>query len=543
MAPENTKENRAERIKREKDGLDVWADIERYAETGFQAIDPDDLDRFKWYGLYTQRPAEEGFFMLRIRIPNGVLSSEQLETIGWLSRVYARSTGDITTRQCIQLHYVRIQDVPVIVRELGKVGLTTQETCGDVVRNVVGSPLAGIEAEELIDALPIVEEVSRLFLNDYAFSNLPRKFKISISGSSRPQEQHQINDIGLVATVSERGETGFDLWVGGGLGAVPHLGKRLNVFVRPQEVSEVITRVVEIFRDHGNRDNRKKARMKFLVAAWGVERFRAELEARLGRRLTESGEVETADASPSRWLGVGLQKNTDADGNPLYYLGLTVLRGRISGEQMVSVAGLARFYASGRIRLTNTQNLIVPDVPERFIETLSRELAALDLRLESSPFRQGTVACTGRQFCKLAVVETKDRAAEIVRYLEGAIPDFRDDIRISVTGCVNSCAQYQIADIGLVGVKGQENGEEVDYFQIHLGGQLGRNARFGRKLSKRVRVEEAKYYIERLIHVYRAQRLSERERFSDFIARHELRELETLDEQLASALELEEVLR
>jgi sulfite reductase (ferredoxin) len=537
-----TKENRAERIKREKDGLDVWADIERYATTGFHEIDPDDLDRFKWYGLYTQRPAEDGFFMLRIRIPNGVLSSEQLETIGWLSKVYARSTGDITTRQCIQLHYVRIEDVPFIVRELEKVGLTTQETCGDVVRNVVGSPLAGIAADELIDALPIVEEVSRLFLNDYAFSNLPRKFKISISGSAHPQEQHEINDIGLIAMRNERGETGFDLWVGGGLGAVPHLGKRLDVFVRPHEVSEVITRVVEIFREHGNRDNRKKARMKFLIAAWGVARFRQELESRLGRQLEPSGHIEIPDTAPSGYLGVGLQKDTDDEGNPLFYLGAAVLRGRISGEQMVRVAGLARFYASGRVRLTNTQNLIVPDVPERFVATLNRELAAIDLRTAASPFRKGTVSCTGREFCKLAVVETKDRAAEIVRYLEAAIPDFRDDLRISVTGCVNSCAQYQIADIGLVGVKGQENGEEVDYFQIHLGGHLGREAGFGRKLSKRVRVEEAKYYLERLVHVYRSQRLSERERFYEFIARHEIKELETLDEQLASALELEEVL-
>ncbi|MFN7947917.1 MAG: nitrite/sulfite reductase [Blastocatellia bacterium] len=528
MADANSKENRAERIKREKDGLNVRADIERYAQTGFHAIDPDDLDRFKWYGLYTQRPAEEGLFMLRIRIPNGVLSSEQLETIGWLSKVYARSTGDITTRQDIQFHDIRIEDAPRILSELDGIGLTTQEACGDVVRNVVGSPLAGVEAGELIDALPIVAEVHELFLNNYAFSNLPRKFKISISGSAQPQEQHEINDVGLIAVRNERGETGFDLWVGGGLGAVPHLARRLNAFVRPHEVSEVITRIVEIFRDHGNRDNRRKARLKFLVAAWGLERFRAELEARLGRQLEDYRATEITDFPAQPYLGVGLQKNTDADGRPLYYVGAAVLRGRISGEQMVRIAGLARFYGSGRVRLTATQNLIVLDVPQRLIEELTTELAALDLHIEASPFRKGTVACTGRQFCKLAIVETKDRAAEIVRHLEETVPGFRDDLRISVSGCVNSCAQYQIADIGLVGVRGQENGEEADYFQIHLGGHLGRHARFGRKLSKRVRVSEAKYYIERLIQVFRERR-RDGERFHEFIARHETAELETLD--------------
>lgn len=525
------KENKAERIKREKDGLDVWADIERYAQTGFQTIDPDDLDRFKWYGIYTQRPAEEGFFMMRIRIPNGVLSSEQLETIGWLSQTYARSTGDITTRQDIQFHYIRIEDVPHIINELAKVGLSTQEACGDVVRNVVGSPLAGVDPEELIDALPLVNEVSQLFLNNRAFSNLPRKFKISIAGSTQYQEQHEINDVGLIAIRNERGEVGFDFWVGGGLGAIPHLGKRLGAFVRPEEVSEVITRTIEIFRDHGNRENRKKARLKFLIAKWGAERFRTELEARLGRQLADSGEVEIPETPQYKYLGVGVQKNTDANGQPLHYIGTAVLRGRISGEQLVRVAGLARLYAGGRVRLTNSQNLIVLDVPELNVELLSAELATLDLQVDASTFRKGTVSCTGREFCKLAVVETKERAAEIVRYLEENLPDFRDDLRISVTGCVNSCAQYQIADIGLVGVKGQENGEEVDFFQIHLGGHTGRHARFGRKLSKRIRVAEAASYIERLLHVFRLER-NEGERFYQFIARHETAELETLETSL-----------
>lgn len=520
------KENRAEILKREKDGLDVWADIERYAQTGYATIDEGDMDRFKWYGLYTQRPAEEGYFMLRAKVPGGIISADQLETLGWLSQVYARSTGDITTRQGIQLHYVKIEDVPHIIGELNKVGLTTQEACGDVVRNVVGCPLAGVDDDELVDASYLIEQVKEHFLYDKAFSNLPRKFKISITGCTHQCAQHEINDIGLVAVKNEAGEIGFDLWVGGGLGARPHLAKRLGVFVWYNEVVEVATRIVEIFRDHGYREDRRKARLKFLVMDWGVERFRNELETRLGRNLTDLPTVEASDAALRDHIGVFPQRKPDT-----YYIGAAVLRGRISGEQMVAVAGLARRYANGRIRLTNAQNLIVIDVPEHNVARLDEELAALDLHSDTSPFRRGTISCTGRQFCKLAIVETKDRAAEIILHLEQAIPDFRDDLRISVTGCTNSCAQYQITEIGLVGVKGQVNGQEADFFQVQLGGHLGRDAALGRKLSKRVRVEEAKFYIERLIRVYRAERRGD-ERFYQFIARQEPKALETLDQTL-----------
>ncbi|MBO0797370.1 MAG: nitrite/sulfite reductase [Blastocatellia bacterium] len=518
------KENKVERLKSEKDGLDVWRDIERYAQTGFDAIDPGDLDRFRWYGLYTQRPLEDKRFMLRIKVPNGVLNSDQLETIGRLSQTYAASSGDITTRQGIQFHHVRIEDVPHIVEELKKVSLTTQEACGDVVRNVVGCPLAGIDDDELIDASHLVRQVVQQFIDNRDFSNLPRKFKISITGCTHQCAQHEINDIGLVALPNEVGEVGFDLWVGGGLGARPFLSQRLGVFVYYDEAVEVLTRIVEIFRDHGNRDDRRKARLKFLVADWGVEKFRAELERRLGRRLADAPPGEPAESQRRDHIGTYRQRQDE-----LYYIGAAVLRGRISGEQMSAVAGLARRYANGRIRLTNAQNLIVLDVPLENVVIVRDELARLGLLSDASAFRRGTISCTGRQFCKLAIVETKQRAEEIILHLEQAIPDFRDDINISVTGCVNSCAQYQIADIGLVGVKGQVNGEEVDFFQVHLGGHLGRAGAFGRKISKRVRVEETKFYLERVLRAYRAQRL-EGERFHEFIARHEAKALETIDE-------------
>jgi len=518
------KETNAERIKREKDGLDVWTDILRYARDGSAPIDPDDLDRLKWYGLYTQQPVEDCLFMLRIKAPNGILSAEQLETVGWLSEVYAKSSGDLTTRQDIQLHNVRIGDVPHIIDQLQSVGLTTQEACGDVVRNVVGCPLAGVDDDELVDASPLVRRVMQLFISNPDFSNLPRKFKISISGCAQRCAQHEINDIGLVAVTNDEGEVGFDLWVGGGLGARPRLAERLGAFIWYDEVPEVVTRIVELFRDHGDRSDRRKARMKFLLAKWGVSRFRTELEARLGRNLDDSGLSQPHRVPRRNHLGIGAQRQAG-----LHYIGAAVLAGRISGAHLTSVAGLARRYASGRVRLTNAQNLIVLDVPRQHVGILDSELAALGLDSHASPFRRGTVACTGSQFCKLAIVETKDRAKEIVRHLEAALPDFRNDLRISVTGCINSCAQYQICDIGLVGVNGQIDGEEANLFQIHLGGHIGHGARFGVKLSRRVRVENAKYYIENIVRTFHAERWPG-ETFADYVAREEPERLERLDE-------------
>ena len=525
-------ETNAERIKREKDGLQVWADILRYAQTGFASITPDDQDRFKWYGLYTQRPAEEGFFMLRVKVPGGALSAEQLETIGWLSQVHARSTGDITTRQAIQLHYVRIEDVPHIIGELEKVGLTTNEACGDVVRNVVGCPLAGLDADEVFDASPLIAAITEKFIHNPAYSNLPRKFKISLTGCRHHCAQHEINDIGLIATRNAAGEHGFDLWVGGGLGARPFLAKNLGVFVAYDEALEVITRIVEIFRDSGYRADRKRARLKFLLADWGVEKFRTELESKLGRQLADSfpGNDFLLDNQSASDPHAALRDHTGV--NPqrqsgLFAVGAATLRGRFSGEQMVHVAGLARRYGSGRVRLTNSQNLLLPDVAAADVATMQAELRAVDLQSDASAFRRGTVACTGRQFCKLANVETKDRAAEIITHLEHALPDWQSPLRVSVTGCTNACAQYQVAEIGLVGVKGQVNGVEQDFFQIHLGGHLGNGTALGRKLNQRVHVDDAKDYLERLLRVYRSERLVG-ERFYEFIARHDAAQLEAV---------------
>ena len=504
-----------ERIKARKDGLDVLADIYRYARLGFDAIEPDDLALFRWYGIYTQRaaasaeagdpgPSDEtdGLFMLRIKFPNGILTSEQLRTVGRLSVRYGRGMGDITTRQNIQLHWLRIEDMPVVLDELNAAGLSFTQACGDVWRNVVGCPMAGVDGHELLDSRPVIAELERTFVGDRRFSNLPRKFKVSVSGCLHGCAQHEIQDIGLVA-VEHSGAVGYDVWVGGGLGASARMGRRLDVFVLPGEAAEVCAAITEIFRDEGKRTKRTRARIKFLVDEWGVERLRAEVEARLGRSLQTS--VAPADPiDPHRdHLGVHPQVQPGR-----YYLGATTLRGRFRGEQMIAVADIADRFGSGAVRCTNRQNIIVVDVPDAHVEEAEASLADIGLPTRASTFRRGVISCTGMEFCKLAIVETKQRAAELIEHLERRVGDVAGSLRINLNGCPNACAQYQVADIGLQGgIARQPEGGRVQGFILHIGGRLGADPGFGRRVSsKALPAEDAKYAVERLVRAYAAER-------------------------------------
>jgi sulfite reductase (ferredoxin) len=518
------KENKVERAKRERDGLDCLDDILRYAREGFQSIAAEDLDvRLRWYGLYTQRPQEDGFFMLRVKAPNGTLTSEQLETLGQLSIAYARNTGDVTTRQDIQFHDVRIEDVPAIFAELGRVGLSTSGACGDITRNVTGCPLAGIDAAEFIDAEPLARAVHRHFLDNREFSNLPRKFKITISGCSLYCTGHEISDIGLVALRRPEGRVVFDLWVGGGLGSKERFADRLGAHILPGEVVEVCRHVCAIFRDHGNRDSRARARLKFLLEEWGPRRFREELERRLGRRLTD-GDAPAAPVTANRaHVGVHPQKQRG-----LYYAGVATLRGRLSGTEMIAVAEAARRHGGGRVRMTTAQNFVVLDVPEGERDNLAAALGSLDLTVEPSSFRTGTIACTGKQFCKLAVTETKARASELIEHLERALPSFNTPLRISVTGCPNSCAHYQVCDIGFVGDFLNTPAGKREAYRVYLGGHLGDGHTFGRELQRKIPAEELKRYVEQLARVYLARRNGASDSFQSFIARHTTEELERL---------------
>jgi precorrin-3B synthase len=504
-----------EHIKARKDGLDVLADIYRYAELGFDAIEPDDLALFRWYGIYTQRaeqsaasgdpgPSEDtdGYFMLRIKFPNGIVTADQLRAVGRLSERYGRGMGDITTRQNIQLHWLRIEDMPVILDELNAVGLSFTQACGDVWRNVVGCPLAGVDGHELIDSRPLIEELERTVVGDRSFSNLPRKFKVSVSGCLHRCAQHEINDIGLVA-VEKDGVVGYDVWVGGGLGASARMGRRLDAFVLPEEAADVCRAITEIFRDEGKRTKRTRARIKFLVDEWGVERLRDEVEQKLGRALPTSV-VPGDPVDPHRdHLGVHPQAQPG-----LYYLGATTLRGRFTGDQMIAVADIADRFGSGALRCTNRQNIIVLDVPDGQVDEAAASLLDVGLPTEASTFRRGVISCTGMEFCKLAIVETKERAAELIEHLERRVGDISGSLRINLNGCPNACAQYQVADIGLQGgIARLPDGRRVQGFILHIGGRLGADAGFARRVaSKAMPADDARYAVERIVRAYAGER-------------------------------------
>jgi sulfite reductase (ferredoxin) len=520
--------NAAEVAKKEDDGLNVRRRIEEiYSQRGFRSIWPSDLrNRFRWHGLYTQRPESDGYFMLRIRIPGGVLTSEQTAVIGELSRRYGRDVADVTDRQNVQLHWIRIEQMPDIWRRLEDVGLSTTEACGDAPRNILGCPLAGIDATEIVDARVVLDAANARLVGTYEFSNLPRKYKISISGCAHGCAQHEINDIGLTGAMSPDGERGFDLWVGGGLSTSPMFAQRLGTFVAPGEVVPVVVGITEIFRDWGYRRARNRARLKFLVRDWGAEQFRTMLEKQIGFALRDLPEPAPSPIAHREHLGVWPQK----DGNR--YVGFAPRAGRIAGHQLSAVAELADSYGRGRVRTTTQQKLVILDVPEERVEALIAELDRLDLPVRTSTWRRGTMACTGIEFCKLAIVETKGRAAELYGYLEERIPDFEEDVRINVNGCPNSCARYQTADIGLMGCQIAEKvhvtdrdgnqieeRRKVEAFLVHLGGHLGAGKAFGRKVKGvKVPASELGPYVETLIHRYRARR-SDGESFAGYIAR------------------------
>ncbi|MEU8581393.1 nitrite/sulfite reductase [Streptomyces abikoensis] len=524
--------NANEQVKKDDDGLNVRTRIETiYSRTGFHSIDPGDLrGRMRWWGLYTQRkPGIDGgrtavlapeelddeFFMLRVRVDGGRLTTAQLRVIGEVSQEFARGTADITDRQNIQYHWIRIEDVPEIWRRLEAVGLSTTEACGDTPRVILGSPVAGIAEDEILDGTPAIEEIHRRFIGNPDFSNLPRKFKSAVSGSPLLDVAHEINDVAFVGVRHPEHGPGFDLWVGGGLSTNPRIGVRLGAWVPLDEVADVFGAVIGIFRDYGYRRLRNRARLKFLVADWGAERFRQVLEDEyLGRRLTDG----PAPEQPlHRWrdhVGVHRQK----DGR--FYVGFAPRVGRVDGATLTKIAELAEQHGSGRVRTTAEQKMIVLDVPEEQVPSLVAGLEALDLRVAPSPFRRGTMACTGIEFCKLAITETKARGASLIDELERRLPEFDEPVTININGCPNACARIQVADIGLKGqLVTDERGEQVEGFQVHLGGALGLEAGFGRKVrGLKVTSAELPDYVERVLRRFQAER-TEGERFAQWAAR------------------------
>ncbi|MFJ7946298.1 nitrite/sulfite reductase [Streptomyces sp. NPDC096354] len=524
--------NGNEQFKKDDDGLNVRTRIETiYSKRGFDSIDPNDLrGRMRWWGLYTQRkPGIDGgktavlepeelddkYFMLRVRIDGGRLTTAQLRVIGEISQEYARGTADITDRQNIQLHWIRIEDVPAIWEKLEAVGLSTTEACGDCPRVIIGSPVAGIAADEIIDGTPAVDEIHDRYIGSKEFSNLPRKFKTAISGSPVQDVVHEINDIAFVGVVHPEHGPGFDVWVGGGLSTNPRLAERLGAWVPLDEVPDVWAGVVGIFRDYGYRRLRTRARLKFLMADWGPAKFRQVLEDEYLKRPLLDG---PAPEQPSnRWRDhVGVHEQQDGR----FYVGFAPRVGRVDGATLAKIADLAAAHGSDRLRTTVEQKMLILDVERDQVDSLVAGLEALDFQVKPSPFRRGTMACTGIEFCKLAIVETKARGASLIDELERRLPDFDEPLTINVNGCPNACARIQTADIGL---KGQlvldADGNQVEGFQVHLGGALGLEAGFGRKVrGLKVTSAELPDYVERVLGRFQKER-EDGERFATWAAR------------------------
>ena len=531
-----------ERLKREKNPWEAFDEVRTFAREGRSSVVPEWASAyFKWWGVYTQGDGVgatggkggEGlaseFFMMRIGIPNGIVSSSQLRTIGQLTQKYARNLADITTRQNIQLHWLTIESLPEVVDLLDSIGLSPKGACGDVVRNVTGCPLAGMAADELIDASPIATEIAHLLTANPDFYNLPRKFKISATGCPSWCTYPEINDIGF--TPVKRGkEVGYSLRVGGGLSNEPHLAVRLDAFVRPDQAVAAARVVAEIFRDQqGLRESRERARLKYLFMreGWTGESFLDELNRRLGYKLDPAVPEEVPDDILRDHVGIHPQRQAD-----LCYVGASVLRGRLTGEQLEAAAELAERFGSGSLRATVSQNLVFVDVPKAKVHELARELGQIGLHVEGSMFWRGAVACTGTEFCKLAISETKGFTRWLVDELEVRLPQFDQQLKLHVTGCPNSCGQHWIADIGLEGKKIKHEGKLMDAFYFCLGGAVGQHAGVARPVGYRCAAPLVPEAIERLLRQYLAGRV-ENENLRAWFARHSNDELRA---QLAGEL-------
>jgi sulfite reductase (ferredoxin) len=517
--------------------------VSAYAQEGFASIPGEDLrGRMRWWGLYTQRkPGIDGgrtaslepeelddeYFMLRVRLDGGAVDLAQLRTLADISKQYGRGTADVTDRQNIQYHWIRIEDMPAIWEALDAVGIQTTEACGDTPRVVLGSPVAGVALDEIVDGTPAIQEIVRRWVGDPELANLPRKFKTAVTGSPHQDVVHEVHDIAFVGVVHPEHGPGFDLWVGGGLSTNPMLAQRLGAWVPLEDVAEVWHGVVRIFRDYGYRRLRNRARLKYLVADWGAEKFREVLETEyLGRRLTDGPAPPPPPLGRRDHVGVHRQRRGR------FYVGVAPVVGRVSGDVLHGLADAVQRAGSDRVRFTPEQKIVVLDVEAPKVADLLDDLEAIGLSARASTFRRGTMACTGIEFCKLAIVETKGAGARLVDELERRFADvpelFTADapgLTININGCPNSCARAQIADIGLKGVQlpdpSDPQGPTVEGFQIHLGGGLGLDVGFGRKVrGLKTTSADLPDYVERVVRRWLDQRADD-ETFAAWVARAE----------------------
>ncbi len=547
-----------ENWKSEVYGNEIREHLFEFAERGFDSIPDDERDawfeRFKWWGLYHQRNGQEGYFMLRIGTPNGVLEPGQLRVVGEIADEYARGPGtnpifgdayaDFTTRQSIQLHWIELSDVPAIFEKLEANGLSAQQACGDSWRNIVGNPVAGKDGQEVIDAWPVIRDLNETFKGNDDHSNLPRKWKVSVTGSADGSGQGDINDLAFEPAYKdidgegggsgEGGEdaVGFNVRVGGGLARnEPRFARDIDVWVPPERVSDVAGGLSALFRDHGDREDRYNARIKFLVDEWGPEEVRETLQAdyvdfeleTAGRDVREEYTYNAGEGERNDLIGVHDQK----DG--ANFVGLNVLVGRMGAGDVLELADLVEEYGSGEVRLSQRQNVIVTDVPDDALDDFLAEDLLEHYSPEPSPFMRGSVACTGTEFCSLSIVETKNRQVRFARWLKenAELPDGVEEFHVHLSGCTASCAQPQIADVSLRGMKTRKDGEPVEALDVGLGGGLGEEPGFARWVTQRVPVDEVPGAIANLLESFADQR-EEGESFRAFVARHDDEELDAL---------------
>jgi sulfite reductase (ferredoxin) len=528
-----TKAQRVERLKQAKNAWEHFDEIRAFARDGYASIPPEWFGTyFRSWGVYSQGDGlgvvggtgGEGkatpYFMVRIRIPNGLLSSDQVRAVADIAEQHARGVADITVRQNFQLHWVTLESLPEVLESLWRVGLTTTGACGDVARNITGCPVAGLDAEEIVDASSLALAIDRELGGAAAFYNLPRKFKISITGCRHWCSYPEINDVALTATTRNRAgvvETGFSLRVGGGLSTDPHIALRLNAFIQWDQVVPVARGVAEIFRASETlRQSREKARLKFLFLqqGWTAESFLNELQRQIGFSLDPAEPEDVSTDIHRDHVGIHAQKQEG-----LVYVGASVLGGRITPQQLRAAADLADRYADGHIRTTTMQNLLIVNVPQRHAAAVAHDLEVAALPVQASEFARGTVACTGSEFCKLALTETKGFARWLTQELEERLPDFQEQLRLNITGCPNSCGQHWIADIGIEGKKIKVDGRMVDAYYFCIGGSVGQFASIARPVGYRCAAVDVPDAIERLLAGFEARRESG-ENLRRFLARH-----------------------
>ncbi|HBV85641.1 MAG TPA: ferredoxin--nitrite reductase [Desulfosporosinus sp.] len=506
--------NDFEKVKLVNDGLDIVKKIPEYKKSGFKAINTNERTLLKWAGVNVQKPREAGYFLMRVKIPSGVINSEQARVLANIAKDYGRERLDLTTRQAVQFHWLTIETIPIVMDILNKVQLQTIGAEGDCPRTVTGNPLAGIDPNETIDTRGIVQEVTEYFQGNREFSNLPRKFKLSISANMYNAGHAQINDLAFTPAMKNYGTReiyGFHVYVGGGLSAKPHIAQKLNLFVHPHEVLKVSIAVATLFRDHGYRKNRRHARLKFLVADWGREKFETEL-------LMLTGPLETEGIDLTRGWNAGYYYGVHAQKQPLLsYVGLSVPLGRLTPEDLIEIAECADRYGDGSLRVCPTKNLVLANIPTEKIEALLEEKVIKRFSPNPQPFVGYTVSCSGKEFCNLALVETKAFALKLSQTLAEKV-EVDTPLRIHVTGCPNSCGHLQIADIGLKGTLGKLNGQTVEKFELSIGGSLGINAGFATALQGAIPAEMVEEVLECFIRFYKNSRFPQ-ESFYDFVSR------------------------